>query len=469
MHASPEGLPEGVQRDGARYELLGELASGGMATVYLGRMVGSMGLSRLVAIKSMHPQYAKDPTFASMFVDEARLTARLRHPNVVPTLDIVAESGRLLIVMEYVEGESLAALIKLVREAGASIPPNIACAILHDALLGLHEAHEACDDDGVPLAIIHRDVSPQNVLLGLDGLARVLDFGVAKARRTVHFSHDGEIKGKVPYMPPEQLFGEAIDRRVDVYAAGVLLWEALCGARLFEGPSEEIIVKRIADGTIAAPSTRAKDVSPKLDAVVLKALATDPAARFATALEMAEGIAAAITLPTRTDVAAWVKKYARVRTPAPSGPSAYDVHQTTTDAGAIVAAVRRSQSRPAAGASRGIVVALAAVAIACAGFAVMAGTRAEKSAAAAPHEAPIATAIPTAPATITATPIASAIPTATPVAAAIATAAKAHVARPEATKPVEAAPVVTTSEPASCRPPYTLDADGHRHYKVECL
>src|SRR5260221_167026 len=165
MHASSPFPLEGVARDGARYELLGELASGGMATVYLARMVGSMGVSRLVAIKSMHPQYAKDPSFASMFVDEARLTARLRHPNVVPTLDIVAEGGHLLIVMEYVEGESLAALIKLVRDAGDRIPVAVACAIIHDLLLGLHEAHEARDDDGSALAIIHRDVSPQNVMV----------------------------------------------------------------------------------------------------------------------------------------------------------------------------------------------------------------------------------------------------------------------------------------------------------------
>src|SRR4051794_33570181 len=208
--------------DGERYELLGELATGGMATVYLGRMRRPMGFARLVAIKCMHPQYAKDPSFASMFLDEARLTARLRHPNIVPTLDIVADGGHLLIVMDYVEGESLAGLLRLVRDAADRIPVAVACAIIHDLLLGLHEAHEARDDDGSALAIIHRDVSPQNVIVGLDGLARVLDFGVAKARSRVHHSNEGEIKGKIPYMPPEQLFGEAVDRRVDIYAAGVL-------------------------------------------------------------------------------------------------------------------------------------------------------------------------------------------------------------------------------------------------------
>ena len=264
------------EREGDRYELLGELATGGMATVYLGRMRRPMGFNRLVAIKCMHPQYAKDPTFASMFVDEARLTARLRHPNIVPTLDIVSDGGHLLIVMEYVEGESLAGLLKLVRDAGDRIPVAVACAIIHDLLLGLHEAHESTDDDGSALAIIHRDVSPQNVIVGLDGLARVLDFGVAKARSRVHHSNEGEIKGKIPYMPPEQLFGEGVDRRVDIYAAGVLLWESLVGERLFEGSSEESARpshRRRRRAPRRAP--RSPGISPELDALVMRALCKD--------------------------------------------------------------------------------------------------------------------------------------------------------------------------------------------------
>src|SRR5215218_3670518 len=139
-----------VLRDGERYELLGELASGGMATVYLARMRRPMGFSRLVAIKCMHPQFAKDPSFATMFLDEARITARLRHPNIVPTLDIVAEDGQLLLIMDYVEGESLVSLLRTLKKTNTRIPMPVVCAIVHDVLLGLHEAHEAKDDDGTP-------------------------------------------------------------------------------------------------------------------------------------------------------------------------------------------------------------------------------------------------------------------------------------------------------------------------------
>lgn len=301
-----------------RYELLGELASGGMATVYLARMRRPMGFSRLVAVKTMHPQFAKDPSFSTMFLDEARLTAQLRHPNIVPTFDIVSDEGQLHLVMEYVEGESLAGLLRAARAAGTRLPTPIACAIVHDTLLGLHEAHEAKDEEGMPLAIVHRDVSPQNVMVGIDGLARVLDFGVAKAKSMVHPSNDHEIKGKIPYMPPEQLYGECVDRRVDVYAAGVLLWEALACARLFEGPCETALVKRITEDEVAPPSSRVPEIPAALDAIVMQALSRDANGRFDTALEMAEAIARTVTLPSRTEVSAWVKRFARPRAVPPS-------------------------------------------------------------------------------------------------------------------------------------------------------
>ena len=304
---------QGVLRDGERYELLGEVASGGMATVYLARMRRPMGFSRLVAIKCMHPQFAKDPSFVSMFMDEARLTARLRHPNIVPTLDIVHEDGHLLLVMEYVEGASLAHLLRAAAQNGARIPVPIACAIVHDLLLGLHEAHQATDDENAPLAIVHRDVSPQNVLVGIDGLARVLDFGVAKARQNTHHSNDNEIKGKIPYMPPEQLFGEALDHKVDVYAAGVTLWEALVCERLFDGPSETALVRKISEDPIPEPSTRVSDLPPEIDAIVMKALAREASDRYESALAMAEAIAAVVKLPTRTEVSAWVRQFVAPR------------------------------------------------------------------------------------------------------------------------------------------------------------
>jgi serine/threonine protein kinase len=492
-----------------RYELIGEVATGGMATVYLGRMRRPMGFSRLVAIKSMHPQYAKDPDFVSMFVDEARLTARVRHPNVVPTLDIVAEGGQLVIVMEYVEGETLGTLFKSVKKAGETMPPAVACALIHDLLLGLHEAHETADEDGTPLAIIHRDVSPQNVIVGLDGLTRVLDFGVAKARRTVHSSLEGEIKGKIPYMPPEQLFGESIDRRVDVYAAGVLLWESLTGERLFDGPTDEALAARIADEAIDAPSKRVPAIPAELDAVVLRALARAPSERFTTALAMAERLTQVTRIATRSEVAAWMKRFAHRREIPSCPPEADPV------ASAVVETLERSSPAPAeARRPFPVLIAVAAVALvlgaAGVGWRARAATEqpTQSSAAiAAAIAASTASSVATTTAATTKAATAAAItavptdakvteeshavdstsddtaPATKPVGhavhariaakvnheAALAPAAASVPAPIAAPSPVTA-PVQTSTHPSvSCRPPYTVDADGHRHYKVECL
>src|SRR6185312_6236622 len=165
-------------RTAGRYALHGEIASGGMASVYYGRLVGPAGFARVVAIKRLHPQLAALPEFVTMFFDEVRLTARIRHPNVVPTLDAVYENGELFLVMEYVHGESLSNLVRLAREQGIFVPPKVATSIVCGILHGLHAVHEARDERGEPLHIVHRDVSPQNVMVGFDGHARLLDFGI---------------------------------------------------------------------------------------------------------------------------------------------------------------------------------------------------------------------------------------------------------------------------------------------------
>ena len=228
-----------------RYEILGEIASGGMATVHYGRLVGPVGFSRLVAIKELHPHFAKDPEFASMLVDEARLAAHIRHPNVVPTLDVVVSAGALLLVMEYVAGASLADLGRASRKAREPIPPSIAVAVVAGVLYGLHAAHEALNERSEPLSIVHRDVSPQNIVVGSDGVPRVLDFGVAKAASRLVTTRDGKVKGKLAYMSPEQLMNGEVDRRADVYAAAVVLWEALVGARHFEADSSGGVVAKV--------------------------------------------------------------------------------------------------------------------------------------------------------------------------------------------------------------------------------
>src|SRR5579859_759387 len=218
-----------------RYVLFDEIAAGGMATVHFGRQSGAAGFSRTVAIKRLHPNLAKDPEFVAMFLDEARLVARIRHPNVVPTLDVVATEGEVFVVMEYVHGESLAKIRSAMLKAGRVADPRIVSAIMSSVLHGLHAAHEAKSEIGQPLNIVHRDVSPQNVLVGIEGTARVLDFGVAKAIGRVQTTREGQIKGKLAYMPPEQLHGGRVTRQADVYAAAVVTWETLTGARLFAG------------------------------------------------------------------------------------------------------------------------------------------------------------------------------------------------------------------------------------------
>src|SRR6185436_11579431 len=203
-----------------RYVMYDEIAAGGMATVHLGRLRGERGFARTVAIKRLHSQYARDPDFVSMLVDEARIAARVKHPNVVPPLDIIAtEAEELLLVMEYVHGEVLARLLGICVRRGEAVPPEIVVAIMVGALSGLHAAHEATSDHGEPLEIVHRDVSPPNILVGADGVARVLDFGVAKAGMRATITHDGSTKGKISYMSPEQLRGGVVDRRTDVFAA----------------------------------------------------------------------------------------------------------------------------------------------------------------------------------------------------------------------------------------------------------
>ncbi|MCU0690298.1 MAG: serine/threonine protein kinase [Polyangiaceae bacterium] len=222
-----------------RYAICDELAQGGMATVHVGRLLGAVGFSRTVAIKRLHAPFAKDPEFVAMFIDEARLAARVRHPNVVSIIDVVAMQGELFLVMDYVHGESVAKLIRAETKQGRRINPRVAAKVASDILAGLHAAHEATNERGEPLGIVHRDVSPQNVLIGTDGIARVIDFGVAKAAGRLQHSQGGRLKGKLAYMAPEQVAGLDVDRRADVHASAAVLWELLTGRRLVERATEQ--------------------------------------------------------------------------------------------------------------------------------------------------------------------------------------------------------------------------------------
>lgn len=290
--------------------LYGELASGGMATVHFGRLSGPVGFSRTVAIKRLHPHFAKDPEFVTMFLDEARLCGRIRHPNVVPTLDVVTTQGEIFIVMEYVAGEALSKLMKAAVAKNVLMPPKVAATIMSSVLHGLHAAHQTKDEHGRELGIVHRDVSPQNILVGADGAARVLDFGVAKAAGRMQTTREGQLKGKIAYMPPEQLSGAPVTKQIDIYAASVVLWEALTGRRLFDGETEAIVLARAIEGCIDPPSNHNAFLEPAVDGVVLRGLARDPTMRFGTAREMALALEQTIGLASPSEVGEWVEMVA---------------------------------------------------------------------------------------------------------------------------------------------------------------
>lgn len=295
------------------YEPLIELASGGMATVYAARQLGAAGFERLVVVKRVHRHLLGNREFFNMFRDEARIAALIHHPNVVAVSDVVETEGELLLVMEYVEGSSLSTLRGAAREAGATFPIGVCTRIAYDALNGLHAAHEATDMRGNKLELVHRDVSPQNVLVGVDGSSRVIDFGIAKARHRLTETKSGSLKGKYSYMSPEQTRGMTVDRRTDIFAWGVVLHELLTGERLFRGENEFDTMRRIWEAPIPPPSQLNPAVPRALDAVVLKALAREPNERWSSASEILDAMEKAAPLGTHREVAAFVDKVAGER------------------------------------------------------------------------------------------------------------------------------------------------------------
>jgi serine/threonine-protein kinase len=291
------------------YVLFDEIASGGMASVHFGRLGGPVGFSRVVAIKRLHKHLAREEDFVTMFTDEARLAARIRHTNVIPTIDVVA-GDEIFIVMEYIQGESLSRLIRAERARGRFIPMNYSLAIMAGTLHGLHAAHDATDERGEPLNIVHRDVSPQNVLVGSDGVPRVFDFGVAKAAGRLQNTRDGSLKGKIAYMSPEQLAGREVSRVSDVYSAGVMLWELLAARRLFDGDNEAAIIPKIMSSQIVPPSHMNPHVPPALDEITMCALQFDAARRFPSAKIMAQELERNGGLVSASELGDWVRELA---------------------------------------------------------------------------------------------------------------------------------------------------------------
>ena len=299
-----ESAPE-IRRFGG-YRVGPVLGAGGMAKVYLAIQSGHLDFVKPVALKLLHPGLAADPVVAAMVRDEARIAARIRHPNVVAVLDVVVENDEVGIVLEYIHGETLSRLL-----ADGPLPVDVVVAVTIDVLHGLQAAHTAVDEHGRPLGIVHRDISPQNIIVGADGVARVLDFGIAKAETRAQVTRDGALKGKLGYMAPEQLGGEA-DARADLYALALVVWEMLVGVSPFhDADNDGEKLRRVIEGVTTTPASAGGASIDALDALVMKALSPRVAARPAAASEFSASLEALAIAAPRSKVASFVEGRAK--------------------------------------------------------------------------------------------------------------------------------------------------------------
>ncbi|RKG85922.1 PEGA domain-containing protein [Corallococcus terminator] len=310
-----------------KYELLKKIASGGMGQVFLAQEHGT-GFERLVVLKLILPHLAEDEEFLDMFLEEARLVARLSHPNLITILDLTEIEGRHCLAMEYVQGEDVRRLDRFSRKQEKPLPVGLVIRIIADAAAGLSYAHGARDGQGQPLQLVHRDVSPQNVLVGFDGGVKVIDFGVAKAATSGQQTATGVLKGKYPYMSPEQANGQPVDGRSDQFALGVVMWELLTGKRLFKGDTDLMTLRLVRDCQIPPPSQLNPKLPPGLDEVLLKALAPTAEGRYpdCAAFRLAlEDYALNLRLPSSSaHLAAYLRELYAERITAESDPSKLD-------------------------------------------------------------------------------------------------------------------------------------------------
>jgi serine/threonine-protein kinase len=272
-----------------RYQLLRKIASGGMGQIFLARTEGTQGFEKLIVIKRLLPHLAEDEEFREMFFEEARIAARLNHPNLIQIFDLGQEGSSCYLAMEYVPGHDLRHLEWHARSLGRPIPLGIACRIIADAAAGLDCAHQAVNGRGQSLGLVHRDVSPQNVLIGFDGAVKLIDFGVVKALDQMQHTITGILKGKYPYMSPEQASGEEVDHRSDIFSLGIIFWELLARARLFKGSTDMSTIRLVRECEVRPPSSVNPEITPELDALAMRALARDRQARYpdAAAFRMA--------------------------------------------------------------------------------------------------------------------------------------------------------------------------------------
>ncbi|WP_438030783.1 serine/threonine protein kinase [Sorangium sp. So ce233] len=525
------------------HQLLLELGRGGTAQVFLAVQSGAEGVDKLVVLKFLRPDLLDNPELREMFINEARFSARLNHANIVQTSAIVQTAQGAAIVMEYLEGQPLSSLRSRAR---TKLPLEMHLRIIIDALRGLHYAHELTGFDGEPLHVVHRDVSPHNVFVTYDGQVKLIDFGIAKRMDAGAETVTGVIKGKIGYMPPEQLEGSRVDRRADLYAVGVMLWEAATGERMWRGMTDVAIMTRVLNGDIRPPREVNPSVPEDLERIIVKTLSFSPDDRYATASELEadlEAFAVGLTTVTNRDIGRFVsREFDEVRTqtrrviaqemkrrasmtrsssqadvtlppPPPLSQSLAPAGYTTTGSDSRSADVPGPASRSwLRRASRPLLI--AAVLGIGAGVFLGATTRSSRtqrpSLGAAPSlAAPQASPLPVAPAAAPAagepaSPLRDeAVPPSDAVPVAVAAASAARQAEPSvkraqpsakqtrpsakqdpssaksstppevdvppapAAKPTPAAPA---SPPAArCDPPYTIDADGIKRFKVECM
>lgn len=313
-HPPPPNLEPGMVLD--RYELVCKLADGGMATVWVARQRGKHNFEKLVAVKTILPRFLDDGAFRAMFLDEARIAARIEHANVARILDLGEEGPFLYLVMEWVEGDTLANFLRTFARDKKPFPPEIFLRIMADACTGLHAAHELADENGACLGVVHRDVSPQNILVSKDGHPKLIDFGVARANdRIAEETAFGTIKGKLQYMAPEQARCREVTRTADFYSIGAMLYHFFGGRFVHTGSSQSEVMTKLVTGAPIDPLP--ETVPAALREIIMKALAQDPAARFATMADLCaalEGAMVATNLAaSAADVAAFVKEVAGSR------------------------------------------------------------------------------------------------------------------------------------------------------------
>lgn len=288
------------------------MARGGMASIYLAQEILPAGEEKWVALKLIHEHLAEDRRFVTMFFDEVRVSERIDNPNVCKVVDFGEENGKSYLAMEYLHGETLTRIFKRAATAGG-LPVNVAVRVIIDAARGLHAAHELRGDDGMPLNVVHRDISPANIMIQYDGVTKVLDFGVARARGRLTETVAGELKGKVPYMPPEQVRGQAVDRRADIWSLGVVLWEALTSRSLFQADNEPSTMLEVVEGKLVPPSEIKPGLPAELDKLVMSALVrkiddrVETAEKFASNLE--EWLNASGNPASTAEVSAWMQEH----------------------------------------------------------------------------------------------------------------------------------------------------------------